>query len=77
MRKSQLAGLCLIVLSWVCWALIVAIPFLKLGVKTTSIAIAILLVVSNVFWIGVFLAGKDFLLKIGLKQKVKKLFSNR
>jgi hypothetical protein len=74
MKKIQVLGFGLIILSWVFWGLIIIIPFLNLGLKTTSIAITILLIVSNIFWLGVILVGKEFLPKYILQLKKMKWF---
>jgi len=63
LNKIQILGIGLILLSYIFWGLIFIIPFLKLGLKTSSIAISVLLISSNIFWLGVFLAGKELLMK--------------
>lgn len=74
LNKIQILGIGLILLSYIFWGLIILIPFLKLGLKTSSIAISILFIASNVFWVGAFLAGKEILLKFKIGQKIKNRF---
>jgi len=72
LNKIQILGIGLIILSYIFWGFIIVIPFLKLGIRTTTIAISILFICSNIFWVGVFLAGKELLvkLKIWIKNKI-------
>jgi len=74
LNKIQILGIGLIVLSYIFWGLIFLIPFLKLGLRTSSIAISVLFICSNIFWLGIFLAGKELLLKIKTWQKIKSWF---
>jgi hypothetical protein len=76
LKKTQILGFVLIVLSWVFWALILVVPFLELGVRTTSVAITILLIGTNIFWFGALLAGKESMPKIKLWVK-KKIWPDR
>jgi hypothetical protein len=71
LNKIQILGIGLILLSYIFWGLIFLIPFLKLGLKTSSIAITILFIGSNIFWLGIFLAGKELMLKLKILQKIK------
>jgi hypothetical protein len=77
MKKGQLIGFALIILSWIFWGLVFIIPFLKLGIKTTALAVTSLLIATNIFWLGVFLSGKEVLVKFQIMQKVKTLFSGK
>jgi hypothetical protein len=77
MKKGQLIGFALIILSWIFWGLVFIIPFLKLGIKTTALAVTSLLIATNIFWLGVFLSGKEVLAKFQIMQKVKTLFSGK
>ena len=54
--------------------MIFVIPFLKLGIRTSAIAITVLLIMTNVFWIGVALVGKDVMEKYKIWPKIKKWF---
>jgi len=71
LKKTRILGFILIVLSWVFWGLILVVPFLELGWRTTSLAITILLIGSNIFWFGALLAGKELMPKIKLWVKKK------
>jgi hypothetical protein len=77
MKKGQLIGFALIILSWIFWGLVFIIPFLKLGIKTTALAVTSLLIATNIFWLGVFLSGKEVLAKFQIMQKIKTLFSGK
>jgi len=77
MKKTQVLGIGLIILSWIFWGMIIVIPFLKLGIRTTSIAITILLIASNIFWLGAFLAGKELLLKYKVWFRLKQWLSKK
>lgn len=76
LNKKQIIGLGLVLLSYVLWGLIIVIPFLKLGLKTTSLVVTILFAGTNIFWVGVYLAGKELLVKFKIWQKIKKIGSN-
>jgi hypothetical protein len=77
MKKGHWLGICLIILSWVFWGLVFIIPFLKLGSKTTTIVITSLLIATNIFWLGVFLSGKEVLAKFQIMQNIKTLLSGK
>jgi hypothetical protein len=77
MKKGQLIGFALIILSWIFWGLVFIVPFLKLGIKTTTLAVTLLLIATNIFWLGVFLSGKEVLAKFQIMQKIKILFSGK
>jgi hypothetical protein len=77
LNRIQLLGIALILLSYIFWAIIFLIPFLKLGFKTSSIAITLLFIGSNIFWVGAFLAGKGLLLKFKIWQKIKNRFNKK
>jgi len=74
LKKTQILGIILILLSWVFWGLIIVVPFLNLGLRTTSIAISILFIGSNIFWPGIILAGKELLPEFKIFQKLKGRF---
>jgi hypothetical protein len=71
LKKTQVLGIILVLLSWVFWGLILVVPFLKLGLRSTSIAITILFIGTNIFWPGVLLAGKELLTKFKIFPKLK------
>jgi predicted membrane channel-forming protein YqfA (hemolysin III family) len=76
MKKKQIRilGFSLIILTWIFWGMIILIPFLKLGLKTSAIAITILLIGTNVFYIGAFLVGKELMQKYNVWPKIKSRF---
>jgi hypothetical protein len=73
-NKIRILGFSLIILTWIFWGLIILIPFLKLGLKTSAIAITILLIGTNVFYIGAFLVGKELMQKYNVWPKIKSRF---
>jgi hypothetical protein len=77
MKKGQLIGFALIILSWIFWGLVFIVPFLKLGIKTTTLVVTVLLIATNIFWLGVFLSGKEVLAKFQIMQKIKILLSGK
>lgn len=77
MKKGQLLGFALIILSWIFWGLVFIVPFLKLGIKTTTLVVTVLLIATNIFWLGVFLSGKEVLAKFQIMQKIKVLLSGK
>lgn len=72
MKRNQFLGYSLIILSWIFWGLMVVIPFFNFEVKVKALAISILFIATNIFWVGVFLAGKELVtrFRIGLKYKI-------
>ncbi|MEI8114350.1 MAG: transporter suffix domain-containing protein [Bacteroidia bacterium] len=77
MKKGQLIGFALIILSWIFWGLVFIVPFLKLGIKTTTLVVTVLLIATNIFWLGVFLSGKEVLAKFQIMQKIKIFLSGK
>ena len=73
-NKIRILGFSLIILTWIFWGLIILIPFLKLGLKTSAILISILLIGTNIFYIGVFLVGKELMQKYNVWPKIKSWF---
>jgi len=76
-NRIRILGFSLIILAWIFWGMIIAIPFLKLGLKTSAIAIAILLAGTNVFWIGAILVGKELMQKYNVWPKIKNWFTKK
>ena len=74
-NKTRILGFSLIILTWIFWGMIFTIPFLHLGLKTSAILITILLVATNVFYVGVFLVGKELIQKYNIWPKVKGWFT--
>lgn len=53
-------GVVLLLLSAVCWVLILAVPFTGLGGAASAGAVAALVIGAEVvFWLGLVLAGRD------------------
>jgi hypothetical protein len=73
-NMQRILGISMILLTWVFWGIIIVIPFLKLGVKTSAILISGLLVATNLFWVGIFLVGKEYAQRFQIMKKLKKLF---
>ena len=74
MTKKQILGLGIIILSWIFWGFIIIIPFLKLELQTKTIAITILLIASNIFWLGAILVGNEFLQKYKIWHRLMNWF---
>jgi len=72
MKKRRILGFSLIILSWIFWGLILVVPFLKLGIRTTATAITILFIASNIFWVGAILLGKELAQKYQVWPKIKR-----
>jgi len=76
-KVQKILGISLILLTWIFWGIIFIIPFLKLGVKLSAILITGLLIATNLFWVGVFLVGKEFAKKFEVTTRLKKLFHRK
>jgi len=73
-KYVRILGISLIILSWIIWGVIFILPFFKLTLKQYAIAYPILLVATNIFWVGAALVGKELVQKYNLILKAKKLF---
>ena len=67
----QILGVSLIVISWILWGLILFLPFCKLTLAQYAIVYPVILVSTNIFWLGVALVGKEIVRKFNLLTKVK------
>lgn len=67
----RILGVSLIVFTWIIWGVIVILPFFKLSLKQYAIAYPVLLVATNIFWVGAALVGKELIQKYNLLSKVK------
>ncbi|MCX6245934.1 MAG: hypothetical protein NTU98_14665 [Bacteroidetes bacterium] len=76
-NKTRILGYSLIILTWIFWGMIFTIPFLHLGLKTSAILITILLVATNIFYVGAFLVGKELMQKYNIWSKIKSWFTKR
>ncbi len=74
---SAIPGFGLIVLSWIFWGLIIVIPFLKLGIKRSSLLVSILFAGTNIFWVGVMWVGKEMLQKYNVRKVFKRGLSSK
>jgi hypothetical protein len=66
----------MILLTWVFWGIIFVIPFLKLGIRNSAMLITGLLIATNLFWVGIFLVGKEYARKFQIMAKLKKWFNH-
>jgi hypothetical protein len=64
-------GISLIILTWIIWGVIFLLPFFKLTVREYAIAYPVLLIATNLFWIGTFLVGKEIARKYNIFRKIK------
>ncbi len=64
-------GFGLIFLTWIIWGVIFLIPFLHLGLKKAAIATTVLLIATNIFYLGLFLVGKELAEKFNIRGKIK------
>jgi len=68
-------GISLIILTWLIWGVIFLLPFLKLTVREYAIAYPVLLIATNLFWVGTFLVGKEIARKFNIFRKIRNWFS--
>ncbi|MFZ4523151.1 MAG: transporter suffix domain-containing protein [Bacteroidales bacterium] len=68
---SRRLGLSLIILSWILWGVIFVLPFCKLTLNQYAIFYPVLLVSTNIFWIGAALVGREIVQKFNVLTKVK------
>jgi hypothetical protein len=71
----RILGISLIIFSWLIWAMIIILPFFKLTVTQYAIAYPILLVATNIFWVGAALVGKELIQKYNILTKIKEWFT--
>jgi hypothetical protein len=74
-KYIRILGISLIIFSWIIWAMIFILPFFKLTVTQYAIAYPILLVATNIFWVGAALVGKELVQKYNLLPKIKEWFT--
>jgi hypothetical protein len=70
----QVLGFSLIVFSWILWGVIFVLPFIKLTLSQYAIVYPVILVSTNIFWIGAALVGKELVRKFNILTKIKKWF---
>jgi hypothetical protein len=68
----RILGGSLIVLTWFIWVVIFLVPFMHLGLKRAAILTTLLLVATNMFWIGLALIGKELADKLRILPKLKR-----
>jgi predicted membrane protein len=76
-KLQRFLGFGLIFLTWIFWAIIFTIPFMKLGVRLSAILITILLIGTNAFYVGLFLLGKEYAEKFKFMARIKKMFHGK
>jgi hypothetical protein len=70
-------GFTLIAFSWILWGVILVLPLFKLTLAQYAIVYPVLLVLTNIFWIGAALVGKELIQRFNLLSKVKTWFTTR
>jgi len=75
-RITRIIGISLIVCSWILWVIVFCLPFLKLTMARYAIVYPVILVSTNILWIGAALVGKEIVQKFSILTKVKKWFKN-
>ncbi len=71
-KFSRILGISLIVSSWILWGVILLLPFCKLTLTQYAIVYPVILISTNIFWIGAALVGKELVRKFNFLTKVKK-----
>jgi len=72
----RVLGVSLIVFSWILWGVIFVLPFIKLTFSQYAIVYPVILVSTNIFWIGAALVGKELVRKFNILKKVRIWFKN-
>jgi hypothetical protein len=70
-------GIALILITWMIWGVIFTIPFLELGFKKAAILTTVLLIATNIFYVGVFLLGKELAAKYNVLKWIKNWWRKR
>jgi len=73
-KYLRVLGVSLIVFSWILWVVIFILPFIKLTLSQYAIVYPVILVSTNIFWIGAALVGKELVRKFNILTKIKKWF---
>ena len=73
-KLLRVLGFSLIVFSWILWGVIFVLPFIKLTLSQYAIIYPVILVSTNIFWIGAALVGKELVRKFNILTKIKKWF---
>ena len=72
LKFSRVLGVVMIIFSWVLWGIIFILPFFRLTLAQYAIVYPSILAATNVFWIGIALAGKELVQKLRVRWKLKK-----
>ncbi len=75
-KFSRILGISLIVFSWILWGVIFVLPFIKLTLSQYAIVYPVILVSTNIFWIGAALVGKELVRKFNILKKIKIWFKS-
>jgi hypothetical protein len=67
----RILGISLIIFSWILWGVIFLLPFCKLTLNQYAIVYPVILVSTNIFWIGAALVGKEIVRKFNILQRLK------
>lgn len=73
-RFTKVLGISLIIFSWILWGVIFILPFLKLSKTQYEIIYPVILIATNIFWVGAILVGKEFAKKYDILLKIKTWF---
>jgi uncharacterized SAM-binding protein YcdF (DUF218 family) len=71
-KSLRTFGVFLIVFSWILWGVILCLPFCKLTMTQYAVVYPVILVSTNIFWVGAALVGKELLRRLNIFTKVKK-----
>jgi len=70
-KYFRVLGVSLIGFSWILWGVIFVLPFIKLTLSQYAIVYPVILVSTNIFWIGAALVGKELVRKFNILKMVK------
>jgi hypothetical protein len=73
-KFTRILGISLIIFSWILWGVIFILPFFKLTKTQYAIAYPVILIATNIFWVGAILVGKELAQKYNILLKVKTWF---
>ncbi|MEI7726876.1 MAG: hypothetical protein WCK09_17330 [Bacteroidota bacterium] len=73
-KFSRILGVSLIIFSWILWGVIFVLPFFKLTLTQYAVVYPVILVATNIFWVGAALVGNELVRKFNILTKIKRLF---
>jgi len=73
-RFTKALGISLIIFSWILWGVIFILPFFKLSKAQYEIIYPVILIATNIFWVGAILVGKEYAKKYAILLKIKTWF---